>query len=211
MTSHDEEDDRFLIREPLAFYGKNKFTEDEYLDFERNSLERHEYYKGEIFQMAVPDREHTVIHTNVFGRLFKHLEDKPCQPYTNALRIRVKKNTLYTYPDISIICYDFMKEEENEEDEKNSVIEPSVIIEILSPKTRNYDQGDQFRLYKDIPRFAEYIIIDSRSILVQTNLKNEAGFWATREFKNPEDSLFISTADFTLPFSEIYKGTNIIK
>lgn len=207
----EEQDDRFLIREPLELYGKNKFTEDEFLNFERDSLERHEFYKGEIFEMSVPGREHAVVHTNVFTELAQHLKNKPCRAYTNALRIHIKKNTLYTYPDISVVCYDFMKEEENVDDEKNSFIEPTVIIEILSPGTRNYDQGDKFRLYKDIPRLAEYILIDSKSLLVQTNIKNEAGFWASREFRNPEDSLFISTIDFTMPFTQIYTGTKLIE
>lgn len=138
------------VRDPLTVYNKSKFTEEEYLVFERASLEKHEFFKGEIFSMAGASPRHNHIFSNLFIELGVRLKGKPCRPYGSDLRIHIPQNTLYTYPDISIICREIVA------GGTDTVIEPTVIIEILSTSTRDYDRAGKFSLYRDIPTLREF-------------------------------------------------------
>src|SRR5882757_5579122 len=131
-------------REPEVAYGKSKFTIQEYLEMERASDHKSEYYKGEIFAMSGAGARHNIIFSNLFGDLSYRLKDHPCHPYGSDMRIHIPENTLFTYPDISIICGDINTSPED----KDTGIQPSVLIEILSPTTRNYDRGGKFKLYR---------------------------------------------------------------
>ena len=194
------------IKEPAIAYGKQKFTIEEYLQMERSSEQKHEYYDGEVFAMSGASPKHNVIFRNVYGELVFWLKGKPCQPYGSDLRIHIPENTLFTYPDISIICRDIVTEE-NDED---TIIEPSVLIEILSPSTKNYDRGTKFKLYRDIPSLKEYVLIDSEAASVEIFRLNESGHWQLEEYKNPDDFLKINTVDFQLSLGEIYLGTRLL-
>lgn len=137
----------------MAIEENNFITELEYLDAERVSFEKHEYYKGEIFAMSGASIPHNKIFSNLFGTLYSKSKGKPCQPYGSDLRIHIPLNSLYTYPDLSIIC----GEPETTDENFDSVINPTVIFEILSKSTRNYDLGQKFELYRQITTLREYI------------------------------------------------------
>jgi len=137
----------------MAIEENNFITELEYLDAERVSLEKHEYYKGEIFAMSGASIPHNKIAMNCSYELKSKFKGKPCQPYGSDLRIHIPINTLYTYPDLSIIC----GEPETTDENFDSVINPTVIFEILSKSTRNYDLGQKFELYRQITTLREYI------------------------------------------------------
>lgn len=194
------------VREPLVAYGKSKFTEQEYLELEVASDTKHEYYRGEIFAMAGAGKRHNVIFSNLFGELGYKLKGHPCRPFGSDMRIHVPENTLYTYPDISIICGDIF---DYSNDEKDNATDPSVIIEILSSSTRTYDRGDKFKLYRDIPTLKEYVLVDSESINVEAYRINEHGHWELEEFKATEETLSIKTIEFSIPLKEIYAGTRL--
>lgn len=124
------------IREPIVTYGKKNFTIEEYLEMERASMEKHEYYQGEIFAMAGASDNHNEIFSNIFGDLAYRLKGKLCKPYGSDMRIHIPENSLFTYPDISIFCKDISKQEIYQD----SFSEPAVIIEILSPSAKSYDR-----------------------------------------------------------------------
>src|ERR1041385_5553388 len=145
------------VREPLEVYGKKKLTVDEYLEFERTSTEKHEYFRGEVFAMSGASPRHNIIFTNLIGELYTALKGKPCRPYGSDMKVQIPENTLFAYPDISIFCGD-VKRLDND---KEYIIGPSVLIEILSPSIRNYDRGEKFQLYRDIPSLKEYILVDT--------------------------------------------------
>ena len=94
------------LREPAKAYGKQHFSIEEYLEIENAATEKHEYYKGEIFAMSGAKLAHNIIWKNFFGSLAIKLKGKYCQPFGSDLRIHIESNTLFTYPDISIICGD---------------------------------------------------------------------------------------------------------
>ncbi|MFZ1525877.1 MAG: Uma2 family endonuclease, partial [Saprospiraceae bacterium] len=125
---------------------KQYFTPEQYLESERLALEKHEFYLGEIFAMSGASFRHNQIFKNTYGNLFNKLKGKPCQPYGSDLRIHIPNNSLYTYPDISIIC----GKPEMTDTVKDTITNPSVIIEILSKSTYDYDKGQKFTLYRDI-------------------------------------------------------------
>jgi Uma2 family endonuclease len=188
------------VREPIVAYGKKNFTIEEYLEMERASIEKHEYYQGEIFAMSGAGISHNIIFTNVFREVAYKLKGKSCQPFGSDMRTHIPENTLFTYPDISIYCGDI-----NEYNE-DTIIQPSVIIEILSPSTKSYDRGEKFKLYRDIPTLKEYILIDSGNVNVEAFRFNEHNHWELEEYKKTGDILFIRTVQLSLQLGEIYDG-----
>jgi len=195
------------IEEPAIAYGKQKFTIEEYLQMERASEQKHEYFNGEIFAVSGAGRKHNVIFRNLYGELAYRLRGKPCQPYGSDLRIHIPENTLYTYPDISIICRDIVTDDKDDD----TVIQPSLLIEILSPSTKDYDRGTKFKLYRDIPTLKEYLLVDSEAVNVEIFRMNDIGHWQLEEFKIPDELLNLTAIDFQITLSKIYEGTKLFK
>jgi Uma2 family endonuclease len=177
-------------------------SESEYLSLEREAMERHEYYKGEIFAMSGASYKHNVIENNVRGILYNHLKGKKCNSFGSNLRVHIPKNTLYTYPDILVVC-DEPKFVDNEFD---TLLNPSIIIEILSPSTANYDRGAKFNLYREIESLNEYILIDSANTHIVSYLKNLDSTWTLFEYKDLAAILKVQTIDLELPLADVYAG-----
>ncbi|MEP7251357.1 MAG: Uma2 family endonuclease [Ginsengibacter sp.] len=192
-------------REPAVSYMKQKISIEEYLDMENTSTEKHEYYKGEIFAMSGAKVPHVIISDNILTVLKQKLKGKSCKLYGSDLRIHIESNTLFTYPDISVICGEII----TLNDDDYNVLNPAVIIEVLSKSTKNYDRGEKFKLYRDIPTLKEYILVDSESINLEAYRLNENKHWELEEYKTAEGSLFIKTIDEEIVISEIYEGVNI--
>lgn len=193
------------LKERAPSYQKKFYTIRQYLEMEKESLEKHEYYKGEIFAMAGAGNVHNIIFKNTFGNLFIALKGKNCQPYGSDFRIHIPENSLFTYPDISIICGDIIHSPEDEE----TVTQPTIIIEILSAATKNYDRGEKFMLYRAIPALKEYILIDSESIHAEHFALNKEGLWQLKEYNKCEEEIMIETLNVQLLLKEIYEGSKL--
>lgn len=193
------------VREPVVAYGKQKFSIKEYLEMENDSIEKHEYYKGEIFAMSGAKVPHNTISKNLLGSFYGKLKGKRCQPFGSDLRIHIESNTLFTYPDISIVCGEVITLNNDE----YNVLNPAVIIEILSPSTKSYDRGDKFKLYRDVPTLKEYILVDSESIQIEVFRLNESAHWELEEYKSIESLLDIKAINEKISLSEIYEGVKI--
>ncbi len=193
------------IKEPAVDYSKKKYTIEEYLEMENAATEKHEYYQGEIFAMSGTKMPHNRIASNTLIGFGKKLTGKPCKPYGSDLRIHIEKNTLFTYPDISIICGEVIT---LNNDDWN-VLNPVVIIEILSPSTKNYDRGEKFKLYRDIATLKEYILIDSESISIESFYINEHGNWELKEYKSINETVYLQAIQTSLELREIYEGTTL--
>ncbi|MDB5248444.1 MAG: Uma2 family endonuclease [Segetibacter sp.] len=194
----------YTLREPVVAYGKKTFTVAEYLDMESAATEKSEYYKGEIFAMSGAKLAHNIISRNTFGILYQKLKGKDCQPFSSDLRIHIEKNTLFTYPDISIICGEIKT---LNSDEMNT-LNPAVIFEVLSQSSQGYDRGDKFKMYRDIPTLKEYILIDSLSINVEAFRINENEHWELEEYAFLSEALAIPTLQVSIPLLDIYDGTD---
>jgi len=193
------------VHEPAVAYSKQKVSIEEYLKMENAADEKHEYYKGEIFAMSGAKVPHNAISGNIFGILFNKLKGKKCKPFNSDQRIHVPSNTLFTYPDISIICGEIITL--NNDD--YNVLNPTVIIEVLSKSTRNYDRGEKFKLYRDIKTLKEYILVDSVSIHLEVFRLNESGHWELEEYNAPADTLLIKSINEDILLSDIYEGVKI--
>ncbi len=203
----------------MGFPEKQFYTEAEYLEIERHSTEKHEYFQGEIFPlyrsenskgeivaMSGASLSHNEIFSNIFGELSFKLKGKPCKPYGSDLRVNIPNLSLYTYPDISIIC----NEPNLTDSEKDTYTNPTVIIEILSKSTRNYDLGGKFLLYKQIETLKEYILIDSESIKVIKYSKNDDNSWLMIEINSINEALKLNSVDVEIFLNDIYDNVKFV-
>jgi Uma2 family endonuclease len=193
------------LREPAVAYGKSKLSIDEYLEFEKTSEEKHEYYQGELFVMSGPKVAHNIVAGNIYGELKQRLKGKACRPFNSDQRIYIPQNSLFTYPDISIICGEIIT---LNNDDWN-IINPSVIIEVLSPGTKDYDRGGKFKLYRDIATLKEFILVDSEAVNIEAFRINDSGYWELEEYKNSDTALLVKTVEVTIPIAEIYEGIKL--
>jgi len=182
---------------------QKKYLPQEYLELERAAEYKSEYYQGEIFAMAGASRNHNRIVGNLNGELYIFLKGKSCSSYSNDLRTHIPGNGLYTYPDVLVVC----GEEEYVDEEFDTLLNPTIIIEVLSESTADYDQGSKFAFYRSISTLEEYVVIDSRSIKAIV-WKKERGTWLlATETKDLESSIELASIGLSLPLRVIYDQT----
>jgi Uma2 family endonuclease len=194
-----------VVREPVVAYGKKKFTIEEYLEYENASEEKHEYYQGEIFAMSGSKVPHNTIAMNLAVLLGSKLKGKSCKPFNSDQRICIPENSLFTYPDISIVCGEIITKDNDDW----NILNPSVIFEVLSPSTKNYDKGEKFQLYRDIPTLKEYVLVDSEKIHIEAFRINDNNHWELEEYKKIEDTLPVKTVQLSILLTDIYEGTKL--
>jgi Uma2 family endonuclease len=172
-------------------------TEDAYLDMERASDIKHDYYQGEMFAMAGASRNHNLIVANVIGELRSQLKKKPCRVYPRDMRLKVDKAVLYTYPDVMAVCGD----EKFDDHCRDMLLNPDVIIEVLSDSTESYDRGLKFQICQTIHSLKEYVLISQNR---QKFRKNENGIWEFSETDESNPSIDLDSARCILELSEVY-------
>lgn len=193
-----------MVREPIPEYANKKISIEEYLVFERSSEAKHEYYQGEVFAMSGAGRRHNIIFSNLFTSIGNLLRGTSCFPYGSDMRLYIPQNKLFTYPDISVYCGEM-----NQLDDDNG-LNPTVLIEILSPSTRNYDRGGKFKLYREIPSLKEYVLVDTETILVEVFRINASGHWELEEYKSLDQMLPLTSVSISFALKDIYQGTQLV-
>lgn len=190
-----------IIEEPAPKYYTT-MNPREFLEWERNSDLKHEYAAGLIVAMAGASPEHNLILSNLIASASSFLKRKACNIYPSDLRIYVPARESYFYPDASIICGAL----EMADNIKDTVTNPSVIFEILSPSTEDYDLGRKFFFYMQIETLKEYITIDSTRIQVRIGRKQSNDAWKFEEYNNVEEQLRIDTVDLSFSLRDMYEG-----
>ncbi len=180
----------------------NYISEQDYLEAERKAFEKHEYYKGEIFAMSGATFAHNKISINIILDIGSKLKGKKCTPFSSDLKIHIPSNSLYTYPDITIICGEI----ESADESFDTATNPSVIIEILSASTRDYDKGSKFTLYRDIETLKEYLLVDSTGISVEKFTRQQDNSWVLTEYKSLSAQFSLSTVAVDITLADIYEG-----
>lgn len=193
------------VKEPAVAYEKRRYTIEEYLQMERLSEYKHEYYQGEIFAMAGASHRHNIIASNIQGEVYARLKGSSCRPYGSDMRMHIPENTLFTYPDISIYCGDINTLDK----EEDTALNPTVIIEILSDSTKGYDRGMKFKLYRDIPTLKEYMLIDTENRNVEVFFLNAENRWQLSEYKHLQDVVKLPSVNIALSVQDIYRGTKL--
>jgi Uma2 family endonuclease len=175
-------------------------TEAEYLRLERQAEFRSEYFDGEIFAMAGGTGAHSLIAINLAAELRNLLKDANCVVYNADLRVKVEATGLLTYPDVSIICGEqrFLDEEED------TLLNPGVIIEVLSDSTEAYDRGKKFEHYRQIPTCREYLLVSQKEPRVEQFIRQANGEWVLKEAAGLTAELKLPSLGVVLRLAEIF-------
>ena len=193
------------VKESAIAYSQQKISIEAYLEMENAALEKHEYYQGEVFAMSGAKVPHNRITSNLLAELGMRLKGKKCRPYNSDQRIHIPSNTLFTYPDISIVCGEVI----TLNDDEYNVLNPTVIIEVLSKSTKNYDRGEKFKLYRDIPTLKEYILVDSQSIHIEAFRMNKNNHWELEEYNAIDTDLEVKAINVNILLNDIYDGVKL--
>ena len=178
---------------------KIKISEEEYLDQERKAEHKSEFYKGEIFAMAGATKEHNKIVASIVAEIYGFLRSKGCSIFPSDLRLHNFENTLYTYPDVTIVC----GEEKYLDDKFDTLTNPTVLFEVLSPAREDYDRGTKFKLYRSISSLQNYVVVSSTEFAAEVYTRNDDK-WILTTAKNIDGTLFISAINYTMKLSDIY-------
>jgi Uma2 family endonuclease len=170
---------------------------------EEAATEKHEYYQGDIAVRSRRKFQAIIVAGNLLGCLANKLKGKPCQPLGSDMRVHIPKNTLFTYPDISVVC----GEPEFLNNDEWNLLNPSVIIEVLPSSTRACDQGNKFKLYRDIPSLQEYILVDLEAISIEAFYVNQQNHWELIEYSSIDETLLLTAIDVAIKLKTIYEGT----
>ncbi|MFD2571333.1 Uma2 family endonuclease [Spirosoma soli] len=180
---------------------KRAISPEEYLAAERQALDKSEFFNGEVIPMAGATRNHNRVRDNINGKIINHLEEATCQSFSSDMWVHLPETGLYAYPDIVIVCGEpqFMP------DEFDNLLNPTVLIEVLSEGTEDYDRGRKFLRYRAIPSFQEYVLIDSQRVAVEVWRKNDLGQWTLMEqINDPAGQFRIQSIDLTIVLQKAY-------
>ena len=175
-------------------------TPTEYLAAERASETRSEFHDGVMYAMAGGTYRHSRVKTNLTGAASIRLRGKSCQPTDSDMRVLVERTGLYTYPDLTIVCGQPLFEDEVQD----SLLNPTVIFEVLSPSTGNYDRGRKFWNYRQLPSLTDYILVSTEELLIEHYTRQEAGQWLLTSFEGMDAVLMIESLKLEIPLAEIY-------
>lgn len=180
------------------------FTEEQYLALEETAKDKNEYLDGEIIPMTGGSTNHNQIAGNLYIALSLALKKRNYRIFIGDVRLWVPKVRLYTYPDVMVI----LGKPEYHNNRTDMITNPQAIVEVLSKSTKNYDRGDKFKLYKTIPSFREYILIDQTQINVEQYSKTENKKWLYSEYDEEDTALVFNSFELEIPLSDVYEQVN---
>jgi Uma2 family endonuclease len=184
---------------------KTLLTPEQYLEIERAAEFKSEYYAGEMFAMAGAREVHNLVVGNVFGELWQRFRTRPCRVYSNDMRVAVRPTNLYTYPDLVAVCGEprFLDEK------RDTLVNPVLLVEVLSPSTEAYDRGRKFEHYKNIDSLREYLLLSSDRAHADLYTKQADGRWILSSTSRMEDTLTLDSVDAHLLMSDVYEKVEL--
>ncbi len=174
---------------------------EDYLMFERTSEAKHEYLAGSVYAMSGGSARHNRIAGSTYAALYAQLRQRNCTVYPSDMRVKAVQIGLYTYPDITIVCGN----EQFEDTKEDTLVNPTIIIEVLSPSTEKYDRGKKFQHYRTILSLREYILIAQDSYHIERFLRQSDNTWVLSEATDPTGSIELTTIQAVLNVEEIYE------
>ena len=176
-----------------------RITPEQYLALERKADFKSEYSNGFIIAMAGASRAHNLITGNIHGEIRSQLKGHPCRAYACDMRLRVTPTGLYAYPDVMAVC----GAAAFEDDEVDTLLNPTMIVEVLSPTTEAFDRGDKFRQYRELASLREYVLIAQDKVLVERYAR-QGEDWLLTVSRSLDESLRLASIDCEIPLREIY-------
>ncbi len=178
----------------------SKLTPEQYLEIERKAEFKSDYYDGEMFALAGASYIQNKIARNISKSLGIQLKGKNCEEFQSDLKIKKIESNLFTYPDVVVIC----GEPEFYDEEKDVLTNPTLITEVLSKSTENYDRGFKFELYRRIKSLKDYFLVSQEKVSVEYYTRNHDDSWTLKEYNNIEQKIEIDSIGCILELKEIY-------
>ena len=172
----------------------------EYLAIERQAAEKSEYFAGEMYAMTGASRKHNLITINTAAALLQQLKDNPCEVYASDMRVRVPATDLYAYPDVVVAC----DEPQFEDEHVDTLLNPLLIIEVLSPSTASYDRIKKFGYYRTISTLAEYLLIAQDEPKVEQYVRQADARWLLTDIALPEGIVELASIPCSLKLADVY-------
>jgi len=180
---------------------RTKLTEEEYLAIERAAETKSEFYDGEMYAMSGAKRPHILIVGNLAAEIHFQLRGRNCEVYSNDMRVNIKESGAYTYPDIVAVC----GEPRFLDHEFDTLLNPVLIIEVLSPSTEAFDGGGKFDRYRRIAALKEYVLVSQDRLLVERyRRRSPGGDWTLTAYERPDEVLELESIGCVVPLSQIY-------
>jgi Uma2 family endonuclease len=179
---------------------KRSLSSEEYLAIERQAETKSEFYRGEMFAMTGASRKHNLLGSQMCRLILNQLDNRPCEAYLADMRVKVDATGLYTYPDITVVC----GEPQFEDDEVDTLLNPTTIFEILSKSTEAYDRGKKFAHYRNLPSLQQFVLVSQQEIHLERFTRQADGTWNLWESSNSEDTLELDAIGCQLKLGDIY-------
>ncbi|MFZ1701553.1 MAG: Uma2 family endonuclease [Pyrinomonadaceae bacterium] len=186
----------------MAFQPKQVYSLEEYLELERSTDEKFEFWDGDVWSMSGAKYAHNQIVMNLSIEIGTKLREKGCHVLPSDMRIKVPSYPPYRYPDLTALCG---KPQLEEISGIEMLVNPQLIVEVLSDTTEAFDRGDKFSFYKSIESFTEYLLIAQHRPHITQFVKHGDGFWANFEFNDLSDHVELKSVSCTLPLALIYR------
>ena len=185
----------------MSLQPKPHLSFDDWLEGERAALEgRSEYVGGEVFAMTGAMEAHNTVVMNIGSELRTQMKGRPCRVYASDMKVRIRAADAGTYPDLVALCGD----REFQDGRRDLLLNPSLIVEVLSDSTEAYDRGDKFGLYRQIPSLREYLLVSQHRVQVELYSRGEDGRWTLRDYSALADSVALTSVGCTLALAEVY-------
>ena len=189
----------------MSSQAQKRYTAEEYLALERQAQCKSEYCAGEIFAMAGVSRWHNLIVTNVLRELSLQLKGRPCTTYPSDMRVKISPTGLYTYPDVTVVC----GEAQFEDTRQDTLLNPTLIVEVLSESTEAYDRGGKFAHYRKLPTLLEYVLITQTKPHIEHYVRQADNRWLLSEADSVSDAVHLPSIDCHLALAEVYDKVDI--
>lgn len=179
---------------------RRKLTPQEYLDIERRAEHKSEFHDGEMFSMASAGELHEAVKMNIATALITQLRGRGCRVFTSDMRVKVSATGLYTYPDVVAVCGERLFEDAH----VDTLLNPSVVVEVLSPTTEGYDRGKKFAHYRRVDAITDYVLVAPDRMSVEHYTRASDGTWSLHAYEQPDDAVVLNGLGARLPLSDIY-------
>jgi Uma2 family endonuclease len=179
---------------------KSYLTAEEYLALERQAVTKSEYIHGEMVAMTGGTSRHSLVTANLIGLLWHHLRQTSCQVHSGDLRVWIPAASVYYYPDLSVVCGEPLFQDGH----RDNLLNPILIVEVLSPSTESYDRGGKFQSYQTIPSLREYVLVSQDQPRVEHFLRQDGHVWLYTDVSGPDGTVSLTSIGCQVPLAEIY-------
>lgn len=183
-----------------------QYTPEEYLTLERQAPTKSEYHRGNMYAMSGASRWHNLIVANVVGALRPQLKGRPRVTFPSDMRVKVSATSLYTYTDVTVVC----EEARFDDDQQDTRLNPTLIVEVLSRTTEAYDRGDKFAHSRQLDSLQEYVLISQETCRLEHYTRQADDRWLLAEASELSESVVLPAIDCRLALAEVYDRVDIV-